>query len=145
MNEIILPNDVMMGGIAALLSEGREVRFTPKGVSMRPFIEGGRDSVILKKRIDYDIGDIVLVKLVNGCYLLHRIIEKSGEKLTLMGDGNLKGTESALASDVIGMVTGIVKPNGKCVRPKKGRLWFRLLPFRSRLLWIYRKKLKFGI
>lgn len=145
MNEIILPNDVMMGGIAALLSEGREVRFTPKGVSMRPFIEGGRDSVILKKRTDYDIGDIVLVKLVNGCYLLHRIIEKSGEKLTLMGDGNLKGTESALASDVIGMVTGIVKPNGKCVRPKKGRLWFRLLPFRSRLLWIYRKKLKFGI
>lgn len=145
MNEIILPNDVMMGGIAALLSEGREVRFTPKGVSMRPFIEGGRDSVILKKRTDYDIGDIVLVKLVNGCYLLHRIIEKSGEKLTLMGDGNLKGTESALASDVIGMVTGIVKPNGKCVRPKKGRLWFRLLPFRSCLLWIYRKKLKFGI
>ena len=145
MNEIILPNDVMMGGIAALLSEGREVRFTPKGVSMRPFIEGGRDSVILKKRTDYDIGDIVLVKLVNGCYLLHRIIEKSGEKLTLMGDGNLKGTESALASDVIGMVTGIVKPNGKCVKPKKGRLWFRLLPFRSRLLWIYRKKLKFGI
>ena len=145
MNEIILPNDVMMGGIAALLSEGREVRFTPKGVSMRPFIEGGRDSVILKKRTDYDIGDIVLVKLVNGCYLLHRIIEKSGEKLTLMGDGNLKGTESALASDVIGMVTGIVKPNGKCVRPKKCRLWFRLLPFRSPLLWIYRKKLKFGI
>ena len=65
--------------------------------------------------------------------------------MTLMGDGNLQGTESALVCNVLGTVKGIVKPNGKCVRPKKGRLWFRLLPFRRRLLWIYRKKLKFGI
>ena len=145
MTERTLPNEVMMESISSLLSEGREVRFTPKGESMGPFIEGGRDSVILCKVDDFGVGDIVLVRLINGCYVLHRIIEKSGERLTLMGDGNLKGTESALASDVIGMVTGIVKPNGKCVKPKKGRLWFWLLPFRSRLLWIYRKKLKFGI
>ena len=145
MTERTLPNDVMMESIASLLSEGREVRFTPKGVSMRPFIEGGRDSVILRKETDFGVGDIVLVRLLNGCYVLHRIIAKSGERLTLMGDGNLKGMESALASDVIGMVTGIVKPNGKCRKPKKGRLWFKLFPFRKRLLWIYRKKLKFGI
>ena len=145
MTEITLPNEVMMESLATLLDEGHEVRFSPKGVSMRPFIEGGRDSVVLMKNTVVEVGDIVLAKLENGSYVLHRVIEKSGERLTLMGDGNLQGTESALVCNVLGTVKGIVKPNGKCVRPKKGRLWFRLLPFRRRLLWIYRKKLKFGI
>lgn len=145
MTEIILPDDVMMESFVALLDEGREVRFTPKGVSMRPFIEGGRDSVVLRKNSAVTVGDIVLAKLENGSYVLHRVIKKSSERLTLMGDGNLSGTESALARDVLGTVTGIVKPNGKCVKPKKGRLWLKMLPFRKRLLWIYRKKLKLGI
>lgn len=145
MTEIILPDDVMMESFVALLDEGREVRFTPKGVSMRPFIEGGRDSVVLRKNSAVTVGDIVLAKLESGSYVLHRVIKKSSERLTLMGDGNLSGTESALARDVLGTVTGIVKPNGKCVKPKKGRLWLKMLPFRKRLLWIYRKKLKLGI
>lgn len=145
MTEIILPDDVMMESFAALLDEGREVRFTPKGVSMRPFIEGGRDSVVLRKNSAVTVGDIVLAKLENGSYVLHRVIKKSSERLTLMGDGNLQGTELALACNVLGTVTGIVKPNGKCIKPKKGRLWLKMLPFRKRLLWIYRKKLKLGI
>ena len=145
MTEIVLPDEVMMESLAALLDEGREVRFTPKGESMRPFIEGGRDSVILRKNAVVEVGEIVLARLRGGRYVLHRVIGKSGENLTLMGDGNLKGMESALACNVMGTVKGIVKPNGKCVKPKRGRLWFRLLPFRKRLLWIYRKKLKFGI
>lgn len=145
MTEIVLPNDVMMESLTALLDEGRDVRFTPKGVSMRPFIEGGRYSVVLRKNTAVEVGDIVLAKLGEGHFILHRIIEKSGEKLTLMGDGNLRGTESTMACNVLGTVVGIVKPNGKCVVPKKGRLWFTLLPYRKYLLCIYRKKLKFGI
>ena len=145
MTEIVLPDEVMMESLAALLDEGREVRFTPKGESMRPFIEGGHDSVILRKNAVVEVGEIVLARLGGGRYVLHRVIGKSGENLTLMGDGNLQGTESALVCNVLGTVKGIVKSNGKCVKPKRGRLWFRLLPFRRRLLWIYRKKLKFGI
>lgn len=145
MNEIVLPNDVMIEGLAALLDEGREVRFTPKGVSMRPFIEGGRDSVVLRKKAAVEVGDIVLARLGEGHFVLHRIIEKSDEWLTLMGDGNLRGTESALVTDVIGMVTEIVKPKGRVRKPRKGRLWYKLLPVRKYLLWVYRKKLNFGI
>ena len=145
MTEITFPNEVMMESIDALLVEGREVRFTPKGESMRPFIEGGRDSVILIKNNAVEVGDIVLAKLKDGRFVLHRVIAKSGDCLTLMGDGNLLGTESALACDVMGTVVGIVKPDGRRVRPRKGRLWLKLMPFRKRLLWIYRKKLKLGI
>lgn len=145
MTEITFPDEVMMESIDALLAEGREVRFTPKGESMRPFIEGGRDSVILIKNNAVEVGDIVLAKLKDGRFVLHRVIAKSGDCLTLMGDGNLLGTESALACDVMGTVVGIVKPDGRRVRPRKGRLWLKLMPFRKRLLWIYRKKLKLGI
>ena len=145
MTEIILPDEVMMESVADLLAEGREVRFTPKGVSMRPFIEGGRDSVILRKNDVVEVGDIVLAKLKDGRFVMHRIIAKSGDNLTLMGDGNLQGTESAMVCSVLGTAVGIVKPNGKRVRTKKGRLWLKMLPFRKRLLWIYRKKLKLGI
>ena len=145
MTEIILPDEVMMESFDAFLAEGREVRFTPKGVSMRPFIEGGRDSVILRKNDVVEVGDIVLAKLKDGHFVLHRVIAKSGDNLTLMGDGNLQGKESAKVCDVLGTVVGIVKPNGKIVKPKKGRLWLKVLPFRKCLLWIYRKKLKLGI
>lgn len=145
MTEIILPDEVMMESFDAFLAEGREVRFTPKGVSMRPFIEGGRDSVILRKNDVVEVGDIVLAKLKDGHFVLHRVIAKSGDNLTLMGDGNLQGKESAKVCDVLGTAVGIVKPNGKIVKPKKGRLWLKVLPFRKCLLWIYRKKLKLGI
>ncbi|MCQ2301616.1 MAG: S24/S26 family peptidase [Bacteroidales bacterium] len=145
MTEIILSDEVMMESFDALLAEGREVRFTPKGVSMRPFIEGGRDSVILRKNDVVEVGDIVLAKLKDGRFVLHRVIAKSGDNLMLMGDGNLQGTESAKVCDILGIAVGIIKPNGKIVKPKKGRLWHKMLPFRKRLLWIYRKKLKLGI
>ena len=145
MTEIILPDEVMMESFDTLLAEGREVRFTPKGVSMRPFIEGGRDSVILRKSDVVQVGDIVLTKLKDGHFVLHRVIVKSDDNLTLMGDGNLQGTESAKVCDILGTAVGIVKPNGKIVKPKKGRLWLKVLPFRKCLLWIYRKKLKLGI
>lgn len=44
-----VPNEILVPEIGRLLKEGKEVRFTPTGVSMRPFIEGGRDSVILRR------------------------------------------------------------------------------------------------
>ena len=42
-NEILLPE------FERLINNGHTVEFTPQGVSMRPFIEGGRDSVLLKR------------------------------------------------------------------------------------------------
>lgn len=145
MTEVIFPDDVLMENFAALLDEGWEVCFTPKGDSMRPFLEGGRDSVVLRKNAVVEIGDVVLARLGNGQYVLHRVIGKSGEELMLMGDGNLHGTECVLVCNVLGTMVTIVKPDGKNVRPTKGKVWFRLLPFRKHLLWIYRKKLKLGI
>ena len=82
-------------------------------------------------------GDIVLVRLP-GRYVMHRIIREEGEHLTLMGDGNLQGTESCTRADVLGTVHTILR-DGKPRQPGDGKLWGRLLPFRRIILGIYRR------
>ena len=129
-----LPNEVLLGEISSLLAEGREVSFTPKGTSMLPFIRGGRDSVTLKKLAEVKVGDIVLVRLPDSRYVLHRVWGLDGDSLELMGDGNLIGKEKCRLADVMGTTVSI---NGR--KPTRGRLWRTLKPFRRYLLGIYRR------
>ena len=133
-----LPNDVLLGEVAAVLREGREAVIIPTGNSMLPFIRGGRDRVVLCRRETVAVGDIVLVH-IGGQYLLHRVFAADGDALTLMGDGNLAGTERCRVDDVIGSVTEIIRPSGRHVRPGKARLWRVLRPIRRYLLGIYRR------
>ena len=133
-----LPNDVLLGEVAAVLREGREAVIIPTGNSMLPFIRGGRDRVVLCRRETVAVGDIVLVH-IGEQYLLHRVFAADGNALTLMGDGNLAGTERCRVDDVIGSVTEIIRPSGRHVRPGKARLWRALRPIRRYLLGIYRR------
>ncbi len=135
----VVDMDLYMSGLETLLMEGREVEMTPKGSSMLPFIKGDRDSVVLTKPAKpFEVGDIVLAK-VGGRYIMHRIFSVKGNDLTLMGDGNIRGTESCASSDVIGLVTEIHKENGKVVKPGKGALWRTLKPLRRYILAIYKR------
>jgi hypothetical protein len=138
-----IENDILIPELARLLSEGKEVRFTPSGVSMRPFIEGDKDSVILAPlNRAPQRGDILLAQVQTLCgrttYVLHRLIRVEGEQLTLMGDGNLAGTETCLRADVIGIVTRIESPKGRRKPLTRGYLWYILRPLRKWLLKIYR-------
>lgn len=125
--------------VESFLKEGKEVRITPKGDSMRPFIIGGRDSVVLTSLTrSPEVGDIVLA-LVKGRYIMHRVIMVEGSRLTLMGDGNVKGTERCVVDDVKGIVSEIHKESGRRVKPGKGRIWRLLLPIRKVLLVIHKR------
>ena len=138
MDKRVIPNDILLGEVAALLREGREAVITPTGNSMLPFIRGGVDRVVLRRTDDVTVGDIVLVH-TGGRYILHRLIARDGDALTLMGDGNLQGTESCTTADVVGTVTAVIRPSGRELTPGKGRLWRILKPLRRYLLAIYRR------
>lgn len=138
MTKVVLPNEVLIGEVAELLNAGREVVMTPKGNSMLPFIRGDVDNVRLRKPESLHVGDIALARF-GGRYVMHRIIALDGDTVTLMGDGNLQGTESGPRSEVIGVVLEIITPSNRHRRPSKGRLWRRLLPVRRYLLKFYRK------
>lgn len=119
------------------LKDGKVIALVPQGISMLPFIKGGVDQVYLLKKDRVAVGDIVLVEY-HGKHILHRVYAVDGEKITLMGDGNLEGTEQVAADEVIGTVVDIVH-NGRHLKPKKAWLWRHLLPMRRYLLKIHRK------
>lgn len=119
------------------LKDGKVIVLVPQGISMLPFIKGGEDQVYLLKKDKVAVGDIVLVEY-HGKHILHRVYAVDGEKITLMGDGNLEGTEQVAADEVMGTVVDIVH-NGRHLKPKKAWLWRHLLPMRRYLLKIHRK------
>ena len=142
-----IANEILVPELARLLAEEKEVRFTPSGNSMRPFIEGNRDSVILAPLTRSPRrGDILLVGATQPggqtTYVLHRLVriahDEHGELLVLQGDGNLRGEETCRRSDIIGRVRRIESPKGRAKLLTRGRLWHALLPIRGFLLKIYR-------
>ena len=120
------------------LREGKMVQLAPKGISMIPFIRGEQDKVLVRKEETVGVGDIVLV-FYRGNMILHRVYAIDGPRITLMGDGNLQGTEVVDAEEVLGTVLQIIKPNGRYLKPGKAWLWRHLLPCRRLLLKINRK------
>ena len=138
MDKKVVANEVLLEDAAALMNEGREVTLKPLGCSMLPFIRGGRDSVRLKKLPDVAVGEMLLVRLEGPRYVLHRLIAIDGDRLTLMGDGNLAGTETCTKADVLGTVVAIERGN-RVVKPGNGLWWRRLKPFRRYILGIYRR------
>jgi hypothetical protein len=144
MKTTITDNDIIHDAIS-LVNEGRPVTFPVKGYSMLPFIIGGRDSVDLVKPGTPKVGDVVLAWVEQSRYVIHRIIRIDGDRVTLMGDGNVRGVEHCLVSDVAALALNVVTP-GKKHRHlyskwmlRGCRLWWRLLPVRRWLLAIYRR------
>ena len=138
-------DDEIIKSAIKLVHEGLRVTFPVKGYSMLPFIIGGKESVDLVKPIDIQVGHVVLA-WVEGCrYVVHRIIQIDGDKVVLMGDGNIAGVEHCLLSDVAALAVNVVTPQGKHNnlyapwRIKASRLWWKLLPIRRWILAIYRR------
>lgn len=138
-----IPNDILLGAVRDAIREGYSATILVKGWSMRPFLEHQRDKVLLVAPEELKTGDAVLAETTPGHFVLHRIIEIDGDDITLMGDGNLTGTEHCKKSDVCGVVSEYIRPartisadDPELVRDI--RRWRRLLPYRKYLLMIYR-------
>ena len=72
-----------------LVREGVNVTLPVKGLSMQPFIIGGKESVILHRPGLIDVGDVVLAWVDGNRYVVHRIIKLDYDRVTLMGDGRM--------------------------------------------------------
>ena len=139
-----IDDSVILSEAVRLVNEGVEVTFPVNGRSMRPFIEGGRDSVVLVKPVDVKRLDVVLARTDDGRHVVHRVLSVDGGRVTLMGDGNLCGRETCGVDGVLAKVTHVVRPGGKRIPLEMPRmrvaakLWVALLPFRRILLKLYR-------
>lgn len=146
---VIIPNEFLLPDIERLLREGHSVTLRTRGSSMYPFIVGIRDSVILRYTSNPQVGDIALAHLSNNKFVLHRIIklEKTPDgntSVTLMGDGNIKGTERCMIQDICGIAVTVIR-NNRHYNPNSrtwtilASVWKHLLPVRRWLLAVYRR------
>lgn len=141
---MITDADILQEAIR-LVSEGVSVTLPVNGNSMLPFIIGGRESVILCPPRPVDVGDVVLAWVDGNRYVVHRIIRIDIDRLTLMGDGNLVGTEHCHVSDIKAVVTHVVDAHARTYyiynrwRCVAVRVWYWLRPVRRYLLAIYRR------
>ena len=144
MRRVEISNDILLSSVRRLIEEGHTATIRVKGVSMRPFLEDGRDSVVLAAADTLKKGDVVLAEIARGQYVLHRIIKMDGTALTLMGDGNPKGTEKCRIVDVAGIAIALIR-KGKTVECDSckwrvySKIWPALRPLRRYLLFIYRR------
>lgn len=139
------PNDALLGLVCRKMQEqGNDATIIVKGYSMRPFLEHERDKVVLTPVArPLRVADAVLAEIEPGHYVLHRIIKLEGEHVTLMGDGNIRGTEHCMVKDVRALVTHYVRPRrtlpaSDAKLQRRIRIWRKLLPIRRYLLLIYK-------
>lgn len=143
MKQSTLPNQLLFEEFEDLIRKGRRVMLPVKGKSMMPFLREGLDKVVLEQAKELKVGDIVLAHLSDKRYVMHRIFERNGEQLILMGDGNVYGREVCTRDEVKAKAVCILR-NGKKVdcdskeEQEKVRLWKKLLPIRRYLLLYYR-------
>ena len=126
--------------------EGKKsVTFIVRGFSMRPFLEDGRDKVVLVPPREPKIGDVVLAEISEKRYALHRVIKVENGIYTMRGDGNpLRMTEQFTQDKIIGLADGFIR-KGKFVSTDSRQwrcysaVWNLLKPLRRILLAIYRR------
>ena len=137
---------ILMEEIRQLISEGKTVSITVKGNSMNPFMVHLRDQITLGPWKDEDIrkGTVALVKDIYGNHLIHRIIKREGDKVILLGDGNIGITETATMDNVIGIMYAITR-KGRTYTPKSlswriySAIWAILTPVRRYPLGLWRR------
>lgn len=148
MKTLTIPNGILIPEIGKLLKMGHTATLRVKGVSMRPFLEDGRDKVLLKpaKGDSLKNGDVVLAETGEKVYVLHRIYRIEGDKLVLRGDGNVSGKEYCSKDDVVAVVEAFYRKGrnrADSVGGWKWRLYSFLWPSspfaRRVLLALYRR------
>ena len=138
-----MESSVVIAELQHFIQEGKNVVLPVDGRSMRPFIIGGKEKVEfhpLKGALHR--GDVVLAKVDEGYYVVHRVVECREGRVILEGDGNLGFQEHCPQEQVIAQ--GIYVIDGKerkrslvsSSAMRKWRWWMALKPIRRILLFI---------
>ena len=149
MEKMIIDNDTFFADVLQMLDQGKRVTIPVKGLSMLPFIRGGKDLVVLEKvggNLQRD--DIVLFHVgprEGGRYVMHRILTMDGDVVDIQGDGVPKTHELVRRNQVIAKAVEILRGGKRRVDPyspgqrRLVHFWQWLRPVRRYILFIYRQ------
>lgn len=138
-----IQSDIVIDEVKRFIDQGLPVILPVGGLSMRPFIIGGKDKVEFRPLPpSLQVGDVVMANVREGYPVVHRIVKIDGDRITLEGDGNLGFQEHCLLGDVVAQGVDAIAPNGQrrsLTSPtarRHWRIWMRLKPLRRILLKI---------
>ena len=129
----IVENRAMFSVVRDLLKEGSEVSVAVRGQSMLPFFLSGSTVKIRPIREDdFRCGNVVFADAGRN-FVIHRIIAVNDDSVTLLGDGNVIGTETMARSEVYGII------DCSALHLFFARLWLKMRRFRPYPLAILRR------
>ena len=119
--------DSLMPLMKELLASGKDVSFSPMGISMLPMLRQGIDTVTLsplpEKLKKYDLP---LYQRLDGKYILHRVVE-AGDTYTCIGDNQFVYETGLTHDQMIALVTGFSRGDREySVTDWRYRLYCRL-------------------
>lgn len=134
MNEArTIANRELFAIVRDTLLEGKTVRVAVNGQSMLPFFRSG-STITLRPVREEDIRKYGVVMADAGhAFVVHRIIDVKGDAVTLLGDGNIYGTEQVLRDKIYGVV------DCSALHIFLAKIWLWLRPVRRFPLAIFRR------
>ena len=132
-NARTIANRELFAIVRDTLLEGKTVRVAVNGQSMLPFFRSG-STIILRPVREEDIRKYSVVMADAGhAFVVHRIIEVGDEVITLLGDGNIYGTEQVTREKIYGVV------DCSPLHLFFAKIWLWLRPVRRFPLAIFRR------
>lgn len=141
-----IPANAWLPVFLELLHQGKQVKLSPHGYSMYPYLISDRDQVILEEpKRKYKRGDVALYRRDSGIYVLHRIhhISKDGTRFYMLGDSQ-KQIEGPLRQEQMLALAVTLIRNGREISVDSFwyklsyHLWFRVRFFRIKMIKFWR-------
>ncbi len=104
-NKRVFSADELVPEIKKIVEEGGVFPLVVTGISMRPFLSPGVDTVFIEKadKNTLTCGDPVFIYR-NGCAILHRIYKLTDEGFFMKGDAHIKSDGFFSYNDIVGVV-----------------------------------------
>lgn len=126
-------NSTTFSIVRDILLEGQNVTVAVNGQSMLPFFRSG-STVTLRPINEEDFKKYAVVFAdAGGRFVIHRIIAIDGDMVTLLGDGNIYGTETMPKNKVYGAI------DCSATHIFFAKIWLWLRPVRRFPLAIFRR------
>ncbi len=103
------------GSIRRALEKSGVSTMSPKGRSRFPYIKDTYTVVIERPSRPLEKYDCVLFFERENVYVLHRLLSIDGDVLHIMGDNNPHYDRPVDRKEIVGVLVGFYKPNGKYV------------------------------
>ena len=139
-NSIYIPNQLFFAEVQAQIRQGKKVKIRVRGNSMLPFIRNNDEALLIPPTPEHiKKGTPVVAQTDELGIVLHRIYNIEGNRITLLGDGNVNQFEHTSPDRIIATVSHYYR--GKHTFKLDswymyliGRLWMAAHPWRRNVL-----------